>query len=352
MKLNLSHHKPISVKAPEYPRGQANQLDKAMTYMIEQIAQRYRTQVFGAMHVSTVKKFADEDLMLMAKHVRYEEFDREIKYLRDSSGFEYDLYDDRAPEDCEIIRETKKDFRTVYDVRYTKVKLSSFADAQTGNYATVYLKLAAAAQKKLLKQFDGNRIKKVVRKSLEQVDSRNKEELYKRIEKKIGISTAALTQAEALKSTTNAYMIETEQWAKKLRDDTMEFFTSNSLRAMSLGQSLEDVMSQFDGLVEKRKGHAKMVARTQVATFNSLMTKTRAQNLGLKKAIWITAGDERVRPCHQVRDGKEFELSKGLYADCDGKTLLPGIDFNCRCDYEILIPEEEEIAPEVEEIDT
>jgi SPP1 gp7 family putative phage head morphogenesis protein len=92
-------------------------------------------------------------------------------------------------------------------------------------------------------------------------------------------------------------------------------------------------------MVEQRKGHAKMIARTQISTINSLTSKIRAQNLGITKAIWVSARDERTRASHASRDGKEFELSEGLYDSIDGKTLLPGIDFQCRCDYILKIPE-------------
>lgn len=272
MKREIKAEGGAEVKAPEYPKAQVNEFDRAMSYMIDQIAQRYRTQVFGELNQSTVKKFEDE---------------------------------------------------------------------QVGNYASVFLKLAKRAQRKLKKQFNDERLGKVARRALKKVDKRNRDELYKRIEKRTGISTAELTATEGMRSQTNALILETRQWALKLRDETLEMFTANSLRAMAEGQSLADVLKQFSGMEEKRKNHARMVARTQVSTFNSLLTKTRAQNLGIKTAEWITSSDERVRKCHQVRNGKSFELGKGLYSACDGKWLLPGTDYQCRCDYRLIIPEDE-----------
>ena len=49
------------------------------------------------------------------------------------------------------------------------------------------------------------------------------------------------------------------------------------------------------------------------------------------KAIWKTAKDERVRPCHNAREGKEFNIKDGLYSSCDGNTIKPGEEINCRC---------------------
>jgi uncharacterized protein with gpF-like domain len=51
----------------------------------------------------------------------------------------------------------------------------------------------------------------------------------------------------------------------------------------------------------------------------------------VKRAVWDTAGDESVRASHIGRDGEEFDLAEGLYSSMDGKWLLPGVDYNCRC---------------------
>lgn len=220
--------------------------------------------------------------------------------------------------------------------------VEKFADKQVGNYANVLLRLNKQAQKKLLKRFSNKRIERMVRETLRKVNRRNAQQFYGRVEDAIGISSKELMATEGLTFQINALELETAQWAKKLRDETLENYVANSLRTMAQGGSLSDVLENFEGMEEKRKNHAKMVARTQVNTFNSLVGKARAQNLGLQKAVWVTAGDERVRRCHQMRDGKEFELDKGLYSSCDGKWLLPGVDYNCRCTYQYVIPEEDE----------
>jgi SPP1 gp7 family putative phage head morphogenesis protein len=151
-----------------------------------------------------------------------------------------------------------------------------------------------------------------------------------------------MMNSEGLTFRINAFEMETLQWVKKLRDENLEAFTANTLRSMAQGESLAEVMENFTGLVEKRKNHAKFLARTQIANFNSLTTKLRAENIGITKAVWVTSRDERVRASHQARDGKKFELKKGLYSSLDGKWLLPGTNFQCRCDYILLIPGEEE----------
>lgn len=208
--------------------------------------------------------------------------------------------------------------------------IDKFADAkQTGNYANVFLTLNKKAQRKLLKRFDDKKLEKITRKILGKVNRRNAQQFYSSVEDSIGTNAKELLNSEGLQSNINALMLETAQWAKKLRDETLEAYTANTLRVMAQGGSLTDVLAQYSGMEEKRKNHAKMVSRTQIANFNSLVSKARAENLGIEKAVWVTSRDERVRRCHAVRDKKEFDLNKGLYSSCDNKTLLPGTDFNC-----------------------
>src|SRR5690606_23382849 len=108
--------------------------------------------------------------------------------------------------------------------------VDKFADAQVGNYASVFLKLAKQTQRRLMRQFDDDRIEAMVSKIMGKVDRRNREQLYAMVEKRIGLSTTELTRSEGLSSQINALTLETAQWAKKLRDETLEMYTANSLR--------------------------------------------------------------------------------------------------------------------------
>jgi len=281
MKRNIIADKPTPIKAPGTPRAQERELEQAASYLIEQISQRFHNQVFKELQASTVGKFADS------------------------------------------------------------VPLT---DAQVGNYAKVYLRLANRVRRKLLKQFDDKRIEELVGKVLDKVNRRNRSELYAKVEQRIGLSTKELTATEGLMANINALTLETAQWVKKLRDDTLEMYTANSLHAMTTGSSLEEIMEQFEGLAEKRRNHARFTARNQIANFNSITTKLRAQNLGITRARWITSRDERVRDSHIDRDKKEFDLDKGLYSSKDQKWLLPGVDYQCRCDYELIIPDDNAIT--------
>lgn len=220
--------------------------------------------------------------------------------------------------------------------------VEKFADAQSGNYAKVFLKLASRVQRSIVSRFDDDRIEAMVFGILDKVDTRSRDDFYSAIEGAVGISSKELAATEGMKATTNALKLETAQWVKQLRDETLEMYTSNTLRAMALGNGLDGILDEFDGLAEKRKGHAKFTARNQINNYNSISTKIRAQNLGITQAVWLTANDERVRPSHEAREGKTFELDKGLYSSLDGQHLLPGTTYRCRCTYRLIIPGDDE----------
>lgn len=264
------------VKMPPPPKGVERQFAEMMVYMVQQISQRFKNQVLLELNQGTVEKFSD---------------------------------------------------------------LEGFADAQVGNYSAITLTLANRVKRKLLRQFNNDRVTKSTRGVLNKANKFNEERVYNPVQDIVGIDTAALIAKEGLTPQINALILETAQWSKKLRDDTLEFFTANTLRGMSLGKSLDDIIAEFDLESEKSVTKAQFIARQQISNFNGMSTKLRHQKLGIKEGIWITSRDERVRECHKVRDGKTFDLSEGLFSSCDGKTLFPGQDFNCRCTYRAVDPE-------------
>jgi SPP1 gp7 family putative phage head morphogenesis protein len=216
--------------------------------------------------------------------------------------------------------------------------VEKFEDAQTGNFSKVFLTIAKRVNKSLVSRFDDKRIEELANLYTKRADRRNQKEFYEKIESIIGVSRKELESTEGLTAQINAITAETAQWIKKLRNDTLQEWTANTLRQMAEGKGIDEISYEFDNMVETRKGHAKMVARTQIGTFNSLTAKARAQNLGITKAVWVTSKDERVRAAHVDRDGEEFDLSEGLYSSIDGQHLIPGTDFQCRCVSRFIIP--------------
>lgn len=216
---------------------------------------------------------------------------------------------------------------------------TKFEDAQSGNYSAAFIKLANSAKTKLKKRFSNKRIKKEVERILRSLNAFNQKAFYTETEKFTGVSVQQAIAQEGLTADNNALILETVEWVKQLRDDNLSYFANNSLMAMTNGASFAEVMESYTEESKKRKNHSEFIARNQLSSFNGLNNKIRAQKLGITKAVWVASRDERVRSSHAARDGKEFDLSKGLYSSTDGKTLLPGIDYQCRCISRMVLPD-------------
>lgn len=217
-----------------------------------------------------------------------------------------------------------------------KTTVNKFQDA---NFSREYLTLVKKLERKIKKRFNNKRIDKLVSNVLSRVNRQNQRNFYLQLSNQLGIDTKALVLREGLKPTTNALILETSQWVKKLRDETLEQYTATTLAGMTRGEGIDEIIKNFGVLVAKNRTQAQFTAFNQSQNFNALLGKLRAQNAGIEKAVWRTSKDERVRPSHKQRDGKEFELKEGLYSSIDRKELLPGIDYRCRCFAEYILQE-------------
>ena len=68
-----------------------------------------------------------------------------------------------------------------------------------------------------------------------------------------------------------------------------------------------------------------LIARDQIGSFNGQLNELRQKDVGVKRYIWRTSGDERVRDEHVDRDGETFSWNEPPE---DGH---PGQPINCRC---------------------
>ncbi|MCP4051065.1 MAG: hypothetical protein GY730_10215 [bacterium] len=107
-------------------------------------------------------------------------------------------------------------------------------------------------------------------------------------------------------------------------------------RGIQQGVSHVEIRKQITERFNISRNRAKLIARDQVGKLNSQLTQLRQQSVGVKKYIWRTVGDERVRgnpggqfphatPSHFSREGKKFNWSE---PPSDGH---PGQPIQCRC---------------------
>lgn len=86
---------------------------------------------------------------------------------------------------------------------------------------------------------------------------------------------------------------------------------------------------------------AEWVARDQSNKITAAIQIENAKAVGMTKAVWVhVPGMYTSRETHKAMDGKEFDISKGLYDSDVKKFVLPGECIYCRCRQRFVLPEE------------
>lgn len=213
--------------------------------------------------------------------------------------------------------------------------VNKFQDAQTGNFGVVFNALSKVAIKMLLKQFSNKRIEKYIKALYTRVNTANQKDIYKAIQGDLGINVLDIIKTDGLNSFVNANSLKTLLQIQATRDKAIEDMSTNLLRLMVSGQSLDTLYEEVENVTGKNKTKSTLVARQELTVFNSQLNKKRALNLGFSQRKWNavggTSGSARTRKCHTARNGKIYPTDGKLYSSCDGKSLEVGEEINCRC---------------------
>lgn len=115
-------------------------------------------------------------------------------------------------------------------------------------------------------------------------------------------------------------------------------------QAATGGRRAGEIEAEIARTGQVSASRAKLIARTEVAKTNSVITEARAKSAGSDKYIWRTMEDEAVRESHEHMDGVEVEWSKPPTLS-DGTVTHAGQIYNCRCFAEPLFSDETKLAP-------
>lgn len=99
---------------------------------------------------------------------------------------------------------------------------------------------------------------------------------------------------------------------------------------VSDGKSRTDIEKKILKILQ---GEARMktIARTETSKIQNQLTDKIMIEAGAKKGFWNSRMDGKQRRCHGARHGVEYEIAKGCYSGCDGRTIKAGREINCRC---------------------
>lgn len=138
-----------------------------------------------------------------------------------------------------------------------------------------------------------------------------------------------LTNNETLSDFMDASVQENVSFITKLKDDYLTEVERVILQGAKKGSTLKEIRDQLVARTGMTLKRAEFIATDQLGTIFGQLTAKRHQDMGVDKFTWSTSGDERVRDTHAELDGKVFS-----YTDpptVNGRKVLPGEDFRCRC---------------------
>lgn len=94
----------------------------------------------------------------------------------------------------------------------------------------------------------------------------------------------------------------------------------------------EDLLDEYVKQTEENFNNRLKLTCTQnvITSYNSVLRQFAIES-GIKKYIWRTMLDDRVRPTHAANEGKIFDLDNP-----PPHTGHPGTEINCRCEFEFI----------------
>jgi len=143
----------------------------------------------------------------------------------------------------------------------------------------------------------------------------------------IGIDLKSLIKNEGLTDIMKTTINENVQMIKDLDESTQRRITRTINRAFveQTGKT-EDLRQELLKAFDIGYNKATQISRDQTQRFFNSLNRYRQQSVGIKKYMWITSKDNRVRDTHKANARKVFYWSSPPVT-----TGHPGHDYNCRC---------------------
>lgn len=176
---------------------------------------------------------------------------------------------------------------------------------------------------------------------VEKVGLANKNKFDRTVTRATGVDLGSIITSEGLENFTALSINKNVSLIKSLPGEYLkqvETIVNNGVISGARFETIAKEITTKTGANSKLANRIKTIARNEVQTINSQITLRRSESLGIKKGIYRTSKDERVRKCHDELDGVEFEIKKGAWSKTCRKFIQPGItDINCRCTYSPVI---------------
>jgi len=229
---------------------------------------------------------------------------------------------------------------------YLKANQSSYvADGIGDQIGVIFRKLNSHFMVTLVPMFAETTSEKMITKAA----ANNKARLSRSVSRAVGVDLGQVIEAEGLEDFIALSINKNTSLIRSLPEEYLkqvETIVNNGVINGARYFTIAKEITSKTGANSKLANRIKTIARNEISTINAQITKRRSEALGIKKGIWRTSEDERVRgnpsgkypnaiPSHYKLNNKEFDLAKGMKVN--GEYIFPGVPINCRCSYSPVI---------------
>ena len=221
---------------------------------------------------------------------------------------------------------------------FLKAQQPAYASDGIGtNLATIFRKLNQQFSGQIVLGFAQGSASSMV----ESTGKKNKAKFDRSVKAVTGVDLGSIVQTEGLQDFIDLSVNKNVALIKSLPEEYLKSVETIVNNGVIEGKRFSDIAKEITARVgsanKKLANRIKTIAMNEVSTLNAQLSQRRSESLGITRGIWRTSEDERVRTCHIKRNGKEFDIGKGLFSSCDGKTIKPGQEINCRCTFSPII---------------
>lgn len=150
------------------------------------------------------------------------------------------------------------------------------------------------------------------------------------IEQQMKVKGIALVATEPwLKDFMRVKINDNVGYIKTIHEDYFERIEDVVNDGAKSGASVKQIREQLIDEIDISKNKAQFIAVDQAGSILGQMTAERHQNIGIERFEWYDSADERVRDSHRKLSGETFSYSEP--PEVNGRKVLPGEDYRCRC---------------------
>ena len=152
------------------------------------------------------------------------------------------------------------------------------------------------------------------------------------VQQAIGIDLSAVLLDQDIAGPIDVALRRNAGLVKSLGDDAYRRIEVAVLDTVAKGRPTRELVKRLQDELGISKRRAKVIARDQAGKLTSDLNEARQKQAGVDRYVWRTSLDERVRPSHEIKEGRKFRWNRP-----PPDTGHPGEDIMCRCVAEGLV---------------